>query len=146
MNDIFNGVGVEIQLKSPDDFLKVKETLTRIGIASSKEKRLYQSCNILHKRDRELDISRYAIVHFKELFILDGKQDTFSEEDQARRNTIANLLSEWGLVELVNPPSALVAPINKIKIIPFKEKKDWELISKYTIGKNTKSPTPTYSK
>jgi len=122
---------LEVGLKEPDDFLKVRETLSRIGVASRKEKKLYQSCHILHKQ------GRYFIVHFKELFALDGKPFTFSEEDQGRRNAIANLLDEWGLVKLVdkNKSSEPLVPITKIKIIPFKEKNDWELIAKYNIGK-----------
>lgn len=129
--DIFRGVGVEIELPSDDSFLKIKETLTRIGISSRKEKKLYQSCHILHKK------GRYAILHFKELFILDGKQNTFTEEDQARRNTIVNLLEEWELLRIVNPNQTEepVAPLNHIKIISYKEKGDWELTVKYNIGK-----------
>ena len=109
---------VECTLENPDDFLKVRETLTRIGVASRKDKILYQSCHILHKQ------GRYYIVHFKELFALDGKPTNFSENDQARRNTIANLLSEWGLIALVNPESSseLVVPLNQLKILSFKEK------------------------
>ena len=132
---IFNGVGVEVVLNDPQDFLKVKETLTRMGIASKNEKRLYQSCHILHKRDKEKDVSRYSIVHFKELFKLDGKKDTFTEEDEMRRNTISNLLVEWGLVTFANPGELKMLPLNKIKILSFKEKNDWELITKYSIGK-----------
>ena len=121
---------VECTLKNPDDFLKVRETLTRIGVASRKDKRLYQSCHILHKQ------GRYYIVHFKELFALDGKPTNFSENDQARRNTIANLLSEWGLIALVNPNSSseLVVPLNQLKILSFKEKDQWDLTAKYNIG------------
>ena len=122
---------VEVRLATDDDFLKVRETLTRIGIASRKEKKLYQSCHILHKQ------GRYYIVHFKELFSLDGKPTNFSQDDVARRNTIVNLLSEWGLVALVTPTASAspVAPINQIKILPFKEKNDWELVPKYNIGR-----------
>ena len=111
--DIFKGVGVEIELPSDDSFLKIKETLTRIGISSRKEKRLYQSCHILHKK------GRYAILHFKELFILDGKQNTFTDEDKARRNTIVNLLEEWELLKIVDKEKTKdpVAPLNHIKII-----------------------------
>ena len=107
---------VECTLENPDDFLKVRETLTRIGVASRKDKILYQSCHILHKQ------GRYYIVHFKELFALDGKPTNYSENDQARRNTIANLLSEWGLITLVNPESSseLVVPLNQLKILSFK--------------------------
>tara|TARA_B100000745_G_C19881383_1_gene294275 strand:+ start:153 stop:563 length:411 start_codon:yes stop_codon:yes gene_type:complete len=121
---------VECLLEEPDDFLKVRETLTRIGVASRKDKILYQSCHILHKQ------GRYFIVHFKELFALDGKPTNFSENDQARRNTIANLLAEWGLIKLVNPKeiSELVVPLNQLKILAFKEKDLWELTAKYNIG------------
>ena len=121
---------VECLLNEPDDFLKVRETLTRIGVASRKDKILYQSCHILHKQ------GRYFIVHFKELFALDGKPTNFSENDQARRNTIANLLAEWGLIKLVNPEeiSELVVPLNQLKILAFKEKDLWELTAKYNIG------------
>ena len=121
---------VECTLGNPDDFLKVRETLTRIGVASRKDKTLYQSCHILHKQ------GRYYIVHFKELFALDGKPTNFSENDQARRNTIANLLSEWGLVKLSNPEasSEIVVPLNQLKILSFKEKDLWNLTAKYNIG------------
>ena len=121
---------VECLLNEPDDFLKVRETLTRIGVASRKDKILYQSCHILHKQ------GRYFIVHFKELFALDGKPTNFSENDQARRNTIANLLAEWGLIKLINPEeiSELVVPLNQLKILAFKEKELWELTAKYNIG------------
>ena len=121
---------VECTLEKADDFLKVRETLTRIGVASRKDKTLYQSCHILHKQ------GRYYIVHFKELFALDGKPTNFSENDQARRNTIANLLSEWGLIGLVDPnaSSELVVPLNQLKILSFKEKDQWNLTAKYNIG------------
>ena len=121
---------IEYTLEEPDDFLKVRETLTRIGVASRKDKILYQSCHILHKQ------GRYFIVHFKELFALDGKPTNFSENDQARRNTIANLLAEWGLIKLINPKeiSELVVPLNQLKILAFKEKDLWELTAKYNIG------------
>lgn len=121
---------VECSLKEPDDFLKIRETLTRIGVASRKDKTLFQSCHILHKQ------GRYFIVHFKELFALDGKPTNFSENDQARRNTIANLLAEWGLIKLVNPEqtSALIVPLNQLKILSYKEKDEWTLITKYNIG------------
>lgn len=129
--DIFKGVGIEISLPSPDSFLKIKETLTRIGISSRKEKKLYQTCHILHKQ------GRYSILHFKELFILDGKVDTFAEEDEARRNTIVNLLEEWGLVAIVHVDSSKepIAQLNQIKIISHKEKSNWTLEAKYNIGK-----------
>ena len=120
---------VEVLLKHPDDFLKVRETLTRIGVSSKKEKKLFQSCHILHKQ------GRYFIVSFKELFMLDGKESNFSENDIARRNRIAKLLEDWGLVEIVTPE--LVEPmcsISQIKILPYKEKHQWELIAKYSIG------------
>jgi len=135
-HNLFKGQGIEIILPSPDNFLKIKETLTRIGIASKKDKILYQSCNILHKKDKETDESRYAILHFKELFILDGKHDNISDDDLARRNTIVNLLEEWNLLEVVDTiqPEDLVASLNKIKILPFKEKSEWTLESKYTVG------------
>ncbi len=125
---------VEIKLKKEDDFLKVKETLTRIGVASKKDKTLYQSCHILHKQ------GRYYIVHFKELFALDGKPSNFSEGDIARRNTIVNLLKEWGLIEIVNTTSteSPVSPISQIKVLPHKEKNEWELVAKYNIGKKKK--------
>jgi hypothetical protein len=122
---------VEIKLQDDDDFLKVRETLTRIGVASRKEQKLYQSCHILHKQ------GRYYIVHFKELFALDGKPSNFGEEDKGRRNTIAKLLVEWGLVTIVNPHVAEepVAPLSQIKILPHREKDDWELVAKYNIGR-----------
>ena len=122
---------VEVTLRHDEDFLKVKETLTRIGVASRKNKALYQSCHILHKQQK------YYIVHFTELFALDGKPTNFSEEDQGRRNTITNLLSEWGLVDVADPSKTAepVTPLNQIKIIPFKDKDQWELIPKYNIGK-----------
>ena len=121
---------VECTLAEPDDFLKIRETLTRIGVASRKDKTLYQSCHILHKQ------GRYYIVHFKELFILDGKPTNFSENDQARRNTIANLLVEWNLIKLVNSEqtSSLVVPLNQLKILAYKEKEEWMLTAKYNIG------------
>ena len=123
---------VEVTLENGDDFLKVRETLTRIGVASRKNKTLYQSCHILHKQ------KKYYIVHFKELFALDGKPTNFSEMDIGRRNTIANLLSEWKLVQLVNGKTTdPVAPLNQIKIVSFAEKKDWELVAKYSIGRKT---------
>ncbi len=129
--NIFRGVGVEINLPSPDNFLKVKETLTRIGIASKKDKKIYQSCHILHKQ------GRYAILHFKELFILDGKENNFSEEDKARRNTIVNLLEEWNLLEVIDTSAVEdpIAPLSQIKILSHKEKANWVLETKYNIGK-----------
>ena len=121
---------VEVELAEPDDFLKVKETLGRIGIASRKEQKLYQSCHILHKQ------GRYYIVHFKELFLLDGNPSDLSENDIARRNTITNLLVEWGLIKLVDDdPLDPVAPMNQVKILRFDEKDEWELVVKYNIGK-----------
>ena len=122
---------VEIDLFEDDDFLKIKETLTRIGISSRKEKKLYQSCHILHKR------GKYYIVHFKELFALDGLPTSLSDEDVARRNTIANLLDEWELCEIVNPEQTEepVLNIKQLKILSHKEKKEWELCPKYHIGK-----------
>jgi hypothetical protein len=122
---------VEVTLKERDDFLKVRETLTRIGIAAKSDNILYQSCHILHKQ------GKYYIIHFKELFELDGKPTDISENDIARRNTIANLLAEWGLVGLVDPQKTLsnVAPLSQIKVIPFKNKNEWKLVSKYSIGK-----------
>jgi hypothetical protein len=125
---------VEVTLPNPDNFLKVRETLSRIGVASKKDKTLYQSCHILHKQ------GRYYIVHFKQLFLLDGKQSDFVEDDRARLNTIANLLAEWELVSLVdeNKSAVPVAPLSQIKIISHKEKIDWNLVAKYNIGKKRK--------
>ena len=121
---------VEVVLKEPDDFLKVRETLTRIGVASRKEKKLYQSCHILHKQ------GRYYIVHFKELFALDGKKANLSLNDVQRRNRIAHLLSDWGLITISAKESiADVAPLSQIKVLAYKEKGDWTLESKYNIGK-----------
>lgn len=122
---------VEVKLKTDEDFLKVRETLTRIGVASKKEKKLFQSCHILHKQ------GSYYVVHFKELFALDNKPSNFSEEDIGRRNTIANLIAEWGLVTLIDPHKSKdpVAAMSQIKIIPYKEKNDWELVTKYNIGR-----------
>jgi len=122
---------VEVKLKNQDDFLKVRETLTRIGIASRKDKTLYQSCHILHKQ------GKYYIVHFKELFALDGKPSNFDEMDIARRNTIANLLSDWGLIDLVEKSKSAdpVAPLSQIKILPYKDKDEWILEAKYNIGR-----------
>jgi len=122
---------IEVTLKEQEDFLKVRETLTRIGVASRKDKTLYQSCHILHKQ------GKYYIVHFKELFALDGKPTDFSDEDKGRRNTISNLLAEWGLVEIVDPNSTTeyIAPLSQIKIIAHKEKEEWNLVAKYNIGR-----------
>ena len=119
---------LEIGLKEPDDFLKVRETLSRIGVASRKEKKLYQSCHILHKQ------GRYFIVHFKELFALDGKDTNLSENDISRRNTITNLLKDWGLVTVIGVMGEL-APLSQIKVLSFSEKNDWILETKYNIGK-----------
>ena len=119
---------LEVTLKEPDDFLKVRETLSRIGVASRKERTLYQSCHILHKQ------GRYFIVHFKELFALDGKDTNLSENDIARRNTIANLLRDWGLIDLLDEVKE-VAPLSQIKVLSFDEKSDWTLETKYNIGK-----------
>ena len=119
---------LEIILDEPDDFLKVRETLTRIGVASRKEKKLFQSCHILHKQ------GRYFIVHFKELFLLDGKKSNLEENDVQRRNTITTLLSDWGLIKLAVEAALDCAPLRQIKIIPFKEKVEWELCPKYNIG------------
>jgi hypothetical protein len=122
---------LEIKLGEEDDFLKVRETLTRIGVASRKDKTLYQSCHILHKQ------GRFYIVHFKEMFALDGKPFSFSEEDRGRRNTIAKLLEDWGLVKIVDEKlaSSPRATLSQIKILPHKEKDQWTLVAKYTIGK-----------
>ncbi len=121
---------VEVLLSEPDDFLKVRETLTRIGVASRKEKKLYQSCHILHKQ------GKYYIVHFKELFALDGKRANLSVNDVQRRNRIIQLLSDWGLVTILKPDVATdIAPLNQIKVIAYKEKGDWSLETKYNIGK-----------
>ena len=119
---------LEVGLKEPDDFLKVRETLSRMGVASRKERKLYQSCHILHKQ------GKYYIVHFKELFALDGKQTNLTENDIARRNTISNLLKDWGLVSIMGD-SSNVAPLSQIKVLSFREKDEWELCTKYNIGK-----------
>tara|TARA_R100000008_G_scaffold52616_2_gene31839 strand:+ start:887 stop:1318 length:432 start_codon:yes stop_codon:yes gene_type:complete len=125
---------VEVILKEPDDFLKVRETLTRIGVASRKEKKLYQSCHILHKQ------GKYFIVHFKELFALDGKKANLTVNDVQRRNRITNLLSDWGLIDVVSGDSVKeVAPLNQIKVLAYKEKNDWALETKYNIGKKKKA-------
>tara|TARA_R110001583_G_scaffold64825_3_gene187692 strand:+ start:179 stop:610 length:432 start_codon:yes stop_codon:yes gene_type:complete len=121
---------LEVQLKEPDDFLKVRETLTRIGVASRKDKKLFQSCHILHKQ------GRYFITHFKELFALDGKESNLTENDIERRNTIAQLLGDWGLIAIVNAEVAEnKAPLSQIKVLSFKEKGEWDLQAKYNIGK-----------
>jgi|TARA_A100001201_G_scaffold84813_1_gene75109 hypothetical protein len=126
---------VEIVLNEPDDFLKVRETLTRIGVASRKEKKLYQSCHILHKQ------GRYFIVHFKELFALDGKYANITQNDIQRRNRIIHLLADWGLIEVKVPDSVTdIAPLNQIKVISFKDKSDWTLEAKYNIGKKKNTP------
>ena len=124
---------VEVLLNEPDDFLKVRETLTRIGVASRKEKKLYQSCHILHKQ------GRYFIVHFKELFALDGKRANLTVNDVQRRNRITRLLADWGLITVVNPDSVIdIAPLNQIKVLAYKDKNDWILEQKYNIGKKGK--------
>lgn len=122
---------VEVTIENDDDFLKIRETLTRIGVSSRKTKTIFQSCHILHKQ------GRYYIVHFKELFALDGKPSNFGDEDKGRRNTIANLISEWGLVKLVNPEMTKepIAPLSQIKVLPYREKDEWNLVAKYNIGK-----------
>ena len=132
---------LEVTIKQPDDFLKVRETLTRIGVASRKDKTLFQSCHILHKQ------GKYYITHFKELFALDGKNSTLTENDIQRKNTIALLLQDWNLIDVVN--TALVenkAPLSQIKVLPFKEKNEWNLVAKYNIGKkpeDSKNASPT---
>jgi hypothetical protein len=125
---------LEVKLAEEEDFLKIKETLTRIGIASHKEKKLYQSCHILHNR------GRYFIVHFKELFLLDGKESDFTEDDLGRRNTIASLVEQWGLFRIVDYKrfEEPKTPLNKIKVLPFKDKDEWTLVSKYTVGRKKK--------
>lgn len=124
---------LEVTLNEPDDFLKIRETLTRIGVASRKDNKLYQSCHILHKQ------GRYFIVHFKELFLLDGKKSNLEENDVARRNTIATLMSDWGLLQIdkTNKPEP-IAPLRQIKIISFKDKDQWNLCPKYNIGNGSK--------
>ena len=127
---------VEVVLNEPDDFLKVRETLTRIGVASRKEKKIYQSCHILHKQ------GRYYIVHFKELFALDGKHANLTVNDVQRRNRIVNLISDWGLVTIIKPDSITdVAPLNQIKVLSYKDKEEWILESKYNIGKKKRVET-----
>ena len=127
---------IEVALNEPDDFLKVRETLTRIGVASRKEKKLYQSCHILHKQ------GRYCIVHFKELFALDGKHANLTLNDVQRRNRITQLLCDWGLISVVNPEAVeSIAPLNQIKVLAYKEKTEWTLETKYNIGKKKKTET-----
>ena len=130
MEDIFSGLGVEITLNDKDDFLKIRETLTRIGVSSRKDNKLFQSCHILHKR------GRYSIMHFKELFILDGLESDISDSDVARRNTIVNLLDEWNLLDIVDKDCCQEprASLGQIKIISHRDKGDWELVPKYHIG------------
>jgi hypothetical protein len=129
---------IEVILNEPDDFLKVRETLTRIGVASRKEKKIYQSCHILHKQ------GRYYIVHFKELFALDGKYANLTINDIQRRNRIVCLLSDWGLITVINPESINnIAPLNQIKVLAYKDKNDWVLEQKYNIGKKGKVVDPT---
>jgi len=124
---------IEVKLNEPDDFLKVRETLTRIGVASRKEKKLYQSCHILHKQ------GKYYIVHFKELFALDGKYANITINDGQRRNRITRLLVDWGLIDVVNEEAILdIAPLNQIKVLPYRDKGEWTLEQKYNIGKKTK--------
>lgn len=122
---------IEVKLTNEDDFLKVRETLTRVGVASKKQQTLWQSCHILHKQ------GRYYIVHFKELFALDGKPTNISEDDISRRNTIANLMAEWGLVTLIDSKKSVepTAPLSQIKVLSHKEKDEWELVAKYNIGR-----------
>ena len=134
MNAKVDGL-VEITLKSNEDFLKVKETLTRIGVASKKEKVVFQSCHIRHKQ------GKYYLVHFKELFKLDGRPADFDDKDLARRNTIANLLQEWGLIKIYEPSITAepVAPLSQIKVLSYKEKADWQLVPKYNIGRNVRN-------
>lgn len=129
--DIFRGLGVEVALETDEAFLKIKETLTRIGVASRKENKLYQSCHILHKQ------SRYVIIHFKEMFILDGKPSNFSEEDEGRRNKIVELLEDWGLLRVLDEEAVRepIASMNQIKVIHYKDKSSWILEPKYNIGK-----------
>ena len=130
-DDIFNGLGIEVSLEEREDFLTVKETLTRIGVSSRKENKLYQSCHILHKR------GRYVILHFKELFELDGLESNISDEDIGRRNTIVNLLEDWGLLKIIDDEDSKEPTVSlaKLKIIPHREKNDWELVPKYHIGR-----------
>lgn len=131
MDDLFRGLGIEVELKEADDFLKVKETLTRLGVASKKEKKIFQSCHILHKR------GKYAIMHFKEMFILDGKDTNISDEDISRRNRIVSLLEEWGLVKVTRSKwlqNQAKIPMTFIKVLPYSQRLEWQLCSKYTVG------------
>jgi len=130
MNDILDSL-IEVKIDGEESFLKIKETLTRIGVASRKENKLYQSCHIFHKQ------GHYYIVHFKEMFILDGKPSNFSEEDMGRRNKIAELLQDWGLLTIIDPESIKdpIAPMNQIKVLNYKEKNEWTLEAKYQIGR-----------
>lgn len=134
MDDLFKGVGLEVTLTKPDSFNIIRESLTRIGVAAKNENILYQSAHILHKQ------GRYSIVHFKELFALDGKPSTITENDYQRRNTIAKLLAQWELLTIINPPveESAFAPLSQIKIISFKDKADWQLTAKYSIGTKKK--------
>lgn len=135
INDIFKGFGIEVELPDESSFLKVKETLERIGIASKNSNTLFQSCHILHKRGGG-EKSRYAVMHFKEMFALDGRDNNFDGSDQGRRNTIVNLLEEWGLLTILNPEEAEspLIPLSKMKIIKHSERNNWNLQSKYNIG------------
>lgn len=135
MEDIFKGLGVEIELAQPDDFLKVKETLTRIGVASKVDNKLYQSCHILHKR------GRYAILHFKEMFIFDGKENNVTEDDVLRRNAIVKLLSEWKLVKANGASDLPSSTLSHIKVVAHRDRGDWELCPKYSIGNVRNSNT-----
>ena len=133
--NIGDGIGIEITLDNPDSFLLIKETLTRIGIPSKKNKTLFQTCHILHKQ------GKYAIVHFKELFLLDGKTADISEDDFRRRNTITKFLNQWNLCSILNKSDIeFLSSVSEIKIVPFEEKKEWTLIAKYTIGNRAKNP------
>lgn len=130
MNDLFRGFGVEVSLADDQAFLKIRETLTRIGVASRKDQTVYQSAHILHKQ------GRYAIMHFKEMFMMDGKSSDFSDDDRQRRNAIASLLEEWGLVQIINPQVVVdCAPMNHIKVLRFDDKHLWTLKSKYSVGR-----------
>ncbi len=131
--DVFKGYGVEVELANPDDFLILRETLTRIGIPSSTEKRLTQSCHLLHKR------GRYSIMHFKEMFGIDGKKTSLEDDDLQRRNTVAHLLQDWGLCKIISPEkSSARLELSKIKIVPFEEKRNWQLVPKYHFGASKK--------